>query len=173
MTMTDTTDTTKQPRFIKPENKLKLKVGHGGISPELLKQCQEYIDTNPVDFTPYAQDLMEQAAERLAEIKSDPALSKDKKALQRLVAPIMSLKANGGMFNYPLISMIADIGLQFLDRLNELNEDGQEIVEAHNNSISLILKTGLKGYAGKEGQQICDELQDACNRYYKKYKLAH
>lgn len=164
-------DNNSEPRFIKPENRLKSKVGHGGISPDLLKKCQDYIDSNPVDFGPYAQELLDQVQERFAAIQTDPAKRKDKEAVQKLAEPIMGLKANGGMFKYPLISMIADIGLQFLDRVKELNDDGMEIIKAHNTSIAVIINSKLKGYAGKEGRAICEELRDACDRYYNKYKL--
>ena len=159
------------PKFIDPPNSLKIKVGHGGISPDLIKKSQDYIESNPIDFAPYAQEFLDQIADHLKRITNDNKLQKDRQFIGKISEPIMGLKANGGMFNYPLISMIADVALQFVDIAGEINEDGIEILKAHNSSISLILASKLKGYAGPEGEKITDELQEACNRYFKKYNL--
>lgn len=159
----------KEPRFLEPTNTLKIKVGHGGISPDLLKKSQEYIEKNPLDFGPYAQTFLKEIEDVLARVKQNPALKSDPAVIETIAKPIMGLKANGGMFKYPLISMIADVGLQFIDKAKELNHDGMEIISAHNRSIALIISTRLRGYAGPEGHKITEELADACNRYFQKY----
>jgi hypothetical protein len=159
----------KEPRFIEPTNTLKIKVGHGGISPDLLKKSQEYIEKNPLDFGPFAQTFLKEIDDHLARVKKEPQLKNDPKLIENIAKPIMGLKANGGMFKYPLISMIADVGLQFIDKAKELNQDGIEIISAHNRSIALIISSRLRGYAGQEGQKITEELAEACNRYFQKY----
>lgn len=165
-------EVTEDPKFIEPPNTLKVKVGHGGIPPELLKQSQEFIENNPMRFEPYAQEYLEEIEGQIEKLKTHPSLKSDDDFLNEFAQPIMGLKANGGMFKYPLISMIADVALQFLDRVEEMNDDGLEIIRAHNKSITLILKAELTGYAGPEGQKITEELQEACNRYFKKHKAA-
>ncbi|MEM6781881.1 MAG: hypothetical protein AAF569_08465 [Pseudomonadota bacterium] len=161
-----------EPRFIEPQNTLKIKVGHGGIPPAVLKKSQDFIESNATDFVPYADEYLDEIEASMRKIKDHPSLKKDPIFLDQFAQPIMGLKSNGGMFKYPLISMIADVTLQFLDRAGELNEDGMDIIRAHNGSIRLILKAELKGYAGPEGQKITMELSEACNRYFKKHKVA-
>lgn len=161
---------TSEPKFIEPPNTLKVKVGHGGIPPELLKKSQEYIENNPMEFGPFAEEYLEEIENNIQKLDSHPSLKTDKIFLDQFAQPIMGLKANGGMFKYPLISMIADVALQFLDKIAELNSDGLDIIRAHNKSISMIIQANLKGYAGPEGQKITEELSEACNRYFKKYQ---
>lgn len=163
--------TPQEPRFIEPPNTLKVKVGHGGIPPELLKKSQDYIESSIADFSPYAQKFLDEINGYIKQLKENKDLRTDRQFINKMAQPIMNLKANGGMFKYPLVSMIADVGLQFIDRAGELNEDGIEILRAHNGSISLILANRLKGYAGPEGNKITEELREACNRYFKKYNL--
>ena len=165
-------DTPQEPKFIEPPNALKIKVGHGGIPPELLKKSQEFIESNPMRFEPYAEEYLNEIENNITKLGTHPSLKSDPRFLDEFAQPIMGLKANGGMFKYPLVSMIADVALQFLDRIDEVNPDGLEIIRAHNKSISLIINAELTGYAGPEGQKITEELQEACNRYFKKHKAA-
>lgn len=165
-------EVTEDPKFIEPPNTLKVKVGHGGIPPELLKKSQEFIESNPLKFEPYAQEYLDEIQNNVEKLKTHPSLKSNDDFLDEFAQPIMGLKANGGMFKYPLISMIADVALQFLDQVDEMNDDGLDIIKAHNKSISLIIKAELTGYAGPEGQKITDELQEACKRYFKKHKVA-
>lgn len=162
-------DSSSDARFIEPPNTLKGKVGHGGIPPDLLQKSQECIETITMDFVPYAQKYIEEIEHNLKKLETHPSLKKDKIFLDKFAQPIMGLKANGGMFKYPLVSMIADVALQFLDKAAQLNQDGLDIIKAHNKSITLILNAQLKGYAGPEGQKITEELQNACDRYFKKH----
>lgn len=161
--------TPNEPKFIDPKNTLKIKVGHGGIPPANLKKSQQIIGQNNIDFVPIATGYLEQIEHNLNKLNDHPSLKKDKLFLDKFAQPVMGLKANGGMFQYTLVSMIADVGLIFLDKAGELNEDGREIIKAHNTSIKMILQARLKGSVGREGRQIVDELQDACTRYYKKH----
>ena len=160
----------KDPKFINVPNMLKAKVGQGGISPSILKKSQDFIENNPVDFTPYAQEYIKLLNESIKKLKENPDMGKNEEFIRQCSVPMMSLKANGGMFKYPLISMVADVGLNFMSRIDEINEDGAEILKAHCGAVSLIIANNLKGYAGPEGKAITEELRDACIRYFNKYK---
>ncbi len=155
-------------RFITPPNTLKTKVGHGGIDKALIKKSQKLIENVEINFLPYAQDFIKKFSIAIKEAIKD---SSDFEATREsLVAPIMQLKANGGMFRYILVSDIADIALQFLDNLSEINKDGIDVLKAHENTITVIINSNLKGDGGKEGYALVKELHSACNRYFKKYK---
>lgn len=161
-----------KPRFITPPNTLKIKVGHGGIPPERLKLGQREIESTQVDFGPYAEDLIKAVENKIKDLKKNPDLKTDKSFILQFADPIMGLKANGGMFKYPLISMVSDVCLRFIDQAGELNNDGLNIIYAHNKSVQLLLKAELKGYAGPEGNKIVQELEAACDRYFKKHKVS-
>ena len=83
----------------------------------------------------------------------------------------MQLKANGGMFQYYMISDVANSCLNFVENLEgEFNPDASEIIQAHIDAITTILKHQMHGNGGKEGKELIKELEKACKRYHSKYK---
>ncbi|MCK6418671.1 MAG: hypothetical protein L6Q57_07030 [Alphaproteobacteria bacterium] len=159
---------TKKPRFIKPPNVLKQKVGTGGIDEKTLDKSQHYMDTVDLDFTPYAHQFLETMKVQIDRATQNADNFDAMREL--LAAPVMQLKANGGMFAYPLVSNVADIALQFLDNIVDINEDAVDVLRAHYNTIQIIMNNKLKGTGGKEGDALVSELQKACKRYFSKHK---
>jgi hypothetical protein len=158
--------TARKPKFINPPNKLKAKVGGGGISPERLKQAQEYINNNAVDFIPHATSFLDLVTELAKEARN----SRSDFDRNKLAQPIMQLKANGGMFRYQLISNVADICLQFVEAIQEINDDAYDVILAHVNTISIIINNQMTGNGGKEGKALIKELENACKRYLTKHQ---
>ena len=85
-------------RFIKPPNKLKQKVGTGGIDEKLLDKAQHYIEKADLDFVPYAQKFLKELSDYAREARKSN--DNHKEAKNKLIGPVMQLKANGGMFKY-------------------------------------------------------------------------
>jgi len=166
--MTTGTDKAKNPRFIKPPNVLKQKVGHGGIDPNLLEKSQHFIENIDIDFAPYAKNHLDQLVNAISAIKAGKFSVEE--AREKLTAPIMQLKANGGMFRYQLISDVADIALQFIERVGEINEDCIDVLMAHEKTINIIVQNKLTGDGGREGYALVKELDQACKRYFSRHK---
>lgn len=160
---------TAKPRFINPPNRLKAKVGDGGIPSGLLNQGQEFIETNPINFEPYAHEFLRRIEEAMNAVRKADTMTPQ--LHDQLNQPVMELKANGGMFQYYLVSMIADVVLQFLENVENIDEDALDIVKAHNKTLVTILNSRLKGDGGREGAALTKELLDACTRYYKKHNI--
>ncbi len=155
-----------KPRFIKPPNLLKQKVGNGGISEKLLDESQTFINTVEFDFIPYAQTNLKQISQITKAASSNDNFEEFK---DRIIPPVLELKANGGMFRYQLVSEVADIALQFLDSIHEINKDGLAVLKAHENTLQVIIKNKLEGDGGKEGYALVKELDKACKRYFSKH----
>lgn len=160
-------DKNGSPRFIVPPNKLKEKVGDGGIPAHLLLKAQKAIDSNTEDFKPYANEFLgklthyvEHANENMSAARADD-----------LAALVMQLKANGAMFKYDLISMVADVVLRFLENVTVIDRDVLDIIRMHNNILTVILKKDFVGNGGKQGALLTAELNNACARYYKKHGI--
>jgi len=158
-------NTAQKPEFIKPPNKLKAKVGAGGIAPERIKNAQNYINNNTVDFLPYANTFIDLVKELTEKAKK----SRDHYNRDELSDPIMQLKANGGMFKYPLISDVADICLKFVEVIEEMNDDAYVVIMAHVRTIEIITNKHMTGNGGAEGQALIKELQQVCTRYLSRY----
>ncbi|MCB9983307.1 MAG: hypothetical protein H6861_06505 [Rhodospirillales bacterium] len=156
-------------RFITPPNRLKMKAGGGGIPESRIQQAQQVINDFEMDFRPEARKLAEildkATNDAIQSIKNKKAFNKD-----RMIHPIMQLKANGGMFKYRLLTDVADICLQFMEAVNHYNTEAIEIIKAHENAIHVIINNDLKGDGGQEGYILVQELHKACTRYFKKYK---
>ncbi len=162
---------TAKPRFIKPPNALKEKVGSGGIPAHLIEKAQIHINDNPVDYRPEGLESLKKIQTLLEEIES-ATVDRQIELLHILVEEVMQLKASGGMFQFQLVSMIADVLLDFLETVNTVNEDVLKIIHAHNTIVTMILSKGLKGDGGKTGSSLSRELFKACVRYYDKYETA-
>lgn len=164
-----TTPQPRKPRFIDPPNVLREKVGRGGIDPLRLQRAEEYIDENNFDFTPLALEIMAKLNEVMADCKAGKITGK--KAVNKLTEPVMELKATGGMFKYTLVTEIAGIVLNFMENISELNKDVYEIIDAHQNTLSVIVTNKFRGDGGKEGKALANELYAACRRYYTKHNI--
>ena len=161
---------TKKPDFITPPNKLKAKVGEGGIPAYVLKQCQSYLESNPVDFTPYGHRFLGQLKEVKA--RTDRGNVTLDHIGTDLVNIVMQLKSNGSMFHYQLISMISDVMLRFLEKAKTLDDDFRDIFAVYINITENILNKKLRGNGGPEGYALTQELHNACMRYYTRHKIA-
>ena len=157
-------------RFIKPPNKLKQKVGTGGIDERVLEKAQTFIEKAELDFVPFAQQFLKELALYAKEARQSNDNNKSA-AKDRMIGPIMQLKANRAMFQYQLVSEVADIALQFLESIDRIDDDVFEIITAHENTIKVIISSKLKGDGGREGYALVKELDKACKRYFSKHKI--
>ena len=161
----------KPPVFTNPKNSLKDKVGDGGIPAYVIKKCQDFLESNPVDFAPYARRFLERLEIIRHEIETQPLDAG--KTLGEIVNIIMQLKSNGSMFHYQLISMVSDVMLHFLENVKKLDSDFLEILIVYNKVLDIILNKKLNGNGGREGYILTQELHSACLRYYARYDIPH
>lgn len=160
-----------RPRFITPPNKIKIKVGHGGIDDKLLEKADEAIRTCGIDFKPIAEPLLENLKHAVQTSKSSLASQNGHLANDGLSNAIMQLKATGGMFRYQLISEIAALALHFLDHVIKLNEDALAVIDIHAKTLNSIISHDMQGDGGQHGYALVKELEQACMRYFKKHPV--
>jgi len=158
----------RKAELIAPPNRLKEKVGGGGIDETVLNKAQELLENNTVDFKPIALMLVDLLHEAISDAKS--GTTQGEEAIEAMLYPAMQLKAQGGMFHYPLISEISNILVNFLETVTDTDKDVLDIVVAHKMSINAVLGSQIKGDGGKVGRELRDALLDACARYYKSRK---
>ncbi len=156
----------KAPVFTPASKALKKKVGDGGIPAHILKKAQDYLDSNPVDFTPYAAHYLEQLVDaRNAITKGDM----DAEAgLKKIVDTVMQMKSNGSMFHYQLVSMISDVMLRFMEHVKAVDKDFIDILNVYLKVLEIVINKKITGNGGREGYALTQELHYACERYYSK-----
>lgn len=163
----------RKAEVLRPPNTLKAKVGSGGISDAILDKAQALLENNIVDFQPladmYLQSLMK--AIEMAQINHD---KQDTETLiVGMIYPAVQLKANGGMFHYPLITIMADRLIQYLEVIVEPDLDALEIVLAFHTTIRAVMMGRITGTGGRHGQELLAALNDACMRYFERYPYNH
>lgn len=153
-------------RIIKANHLLQNKVGMGTVDAEKIEKSQELIDNNRVDFKPMAQAYLTELEAAITTTKQGDI--SDAEAIQKLIEPVMQLKANGLMFDYGLVSALARIMLDFLEAIDTLDKDVIDIIEAHYTTIKAIINNSMSGDGGEFGREVTNEIREACKRYFSK-----
>lgn len=160
----------RNAEFITPPNLLKQKVGQGGLSDAVLEKAETILKNNNIDFIPMAERYLNNLAEGIEHAKYAHSSGNVDKILAHIIYPAMQLKANGGMFHYPLVTVISDRLVQFLEVINDINENAIEIIYAFHTSLRAVISSRLHGDGGKDGTELIVALNEACTRYFEKEK---
>lgn len=141
--MNDRQHFSQKPRrnaeFIKPPNMLKTKVGSGGLSDDILNKAENLLENNTVDFQPLAEMYLAGLMKGIDLAKESDPNDDQEYVISRMLYPGMQLKANGGMFHYPLVTRIADKLIQFLEVIERVDIEVVEIVMAFHTTIRAVV----------------------------------
>lgn len=156
----------RKAEFIRPPNTLKAKVGSGGLSDDILAKAQALLENNSVDFMPLAEMYLSSLMKGIDYARSHQEYADSEALISGMIYPSMQLKANGGMFHYPLVTKVADKLVQFLEVITQADEDALEIVMAFHTTIRAIVMGRVAGDGGRHGRELMDALESACLRYF-------
>lgn len=154
--------------FIVPPNTLKQKVGSGGLSDEILEKAQKLLENNTVDFQPLAEMYLGSLMKGIEAAQARTASQDNEFLITSMLYPAMQLKANGGMFKYPLVTTMSDKLIQFLEVLDTPDEEAVELVIAFHTTIRAVVLGKIVGDGGAHGRELVKALDDACTRYFEK-----
>lgn len=162
----------RRAEFIKPPNVLKSKVGSGGLGDEILAKAQALLENNAVDFQPLAEMYLNALTRGIDKCRNPGRRDDPESLIAGMLYPSMQLKANGGMFHYPLVTVIADKLIQYLEVIEEPDDDALEIVLAFHTTIRAIIISKITGNGGRHGVELINALDAACNRYFERSQRA-
>lgn len=163
----------RRAEYITPPNKIKKKVGSGGLSEEILNKAQMLLETNAVDFIPLAQAYLEQLQEGI-DIASEPFHENNTEyVISTMLYPAMQLKANGGMFHYPLVTKIADRVIQFLEVIETPDPEVVAIIQSFHKTVALVVREKIQGDGGERAKALMMNLENACQSYLNRYAAQH
>jgi hypothetical protein len=148
-----------------PPNVLKEKAGSGGLDERTLVKAQDSLANNTVDFAPIADTLLGILNEAILNAKSGTA--QGEAAIEAMMHPVMQIKAQGGMFDYALVTELGNLLLNFLETVTKIDDDVLAIVIAHKQAIGAIVAGKIKGDGSQIGKDLRNALSDACNRFYR------
>ncbi len=157
----------RKAEFIHPPHPLKAKVGTGGLDDKTIAKAQKLMESSAIDFAPLAETLLE-ALEQSIEKARKENRDDQEAIIATILYPAIQLKANGGLFNYPLVTEMAAKLVQFLEVIDEPDEKVLEIVEAFRTTLKAVIAGRVSGHGGDRGRELVQELDKTCYRYFDK-----
>ncbi|MGB1077019.1 MAG: hypothetical protein ACPG05_01825 [Bdellovibrionales bacterium] len=155
-----------RPTIHKADKSLQNRVGKGALDEEALKKAQEVIEDASEDFEPLAMAFLSKLKTAIEAAQNNNGTNDE--LIHGMTSPVMELKANAKMFQYALVSSLANIMLGFLETIKDLDKDAIDIVAAHHQTLNLIIIKKMKGDGGAHGKLLQTELRDAVHRYFAK-----
>jgi hypothetical protein len=159
----------RKAEFCMPLNTLKRKVGSGGLSEEILNKAQALLEHNTIDFRPLAEMYLDTLSKGIEQARRASSTADTEYLIAGMLYPATQLKANGGMFHYPLVTQVGDKLVQYLEVISSVDLEVLEIVQAFHTTIRAILLGQVQGDGGKYGDELMQALVDACYRYFEKH----
>ncbi|MCD8494149.1 MAG: hypothetical protein LRY39_01875 [Alphaproteobacteria bacterium] len=159
----------RKAEFIKPPNLLKAKVGSGGLGDDILDKAEKLLVENTYDFQPLGEMYLESLVRGMIEARENMEDEDQEAVIMGMLYPGMQLKANGGMFHYPLVTTIADTLIQFLEVVECIDDEVMEIVEGYHTTLRAVILGRIQGDGGERGRDLHKALLDACDRYFAKH----
>lgn len=156
----------KETRIVKANHLLRAKVGMGSIDERKIRRSQKIIDSVDVDFKPMAYQYLDELHTALERARS--GAQSGRAAIQAMTEPVMQIKANAPMFDFTLIGVLANVMLNFLETLEDVDSDVIDIVAANHTTLKLLVDNDMRGEGGEYGAQLQAEIKDACRRYFAK-----
>lgn len=161
--------TRRKAEFIRPKHTLKAKVGSGGLSDDILDKAQALLENHSKDFLPLAEIYLSSLTKGIEKAQDPQYEDQSEYVISMMLYPAMQLKANGGMFHYPLITIIADKLIQFLEVIEKADLDAVEIVMAFHTTMRAIILGKITGDGGSHGNDLVAALDEACTRYFDQF----
>lgn len=155
--------------IIKASYRLMQKVGMGPIPEHAIKECEDFIKNNHIDFLPWALQCMRDLNDVL--LRSIAINQMDEDLRNEMIAPIMQLKASGTMFQNAPLTELAGTLLHFLESIPSMDRDVLDIVKANEAVLTAFLRDPQTNVLTEPKKQLVNELKLACNRYAEKNDL--
>ncbi len=160
----------RNAKFINAPNVLKAKVGIGGLSDAILERAQKLLENHTEDFRPLGEIYLKQMKEGIDAAVALGKSTDSEDVIALILLPCVQLKANGGMFHYPLITRIAERFVQFMEVVEKLDPETLDITVAFHTTMKIVVASEIKGDGGEQGEALVNELNNACMRYFDKHK---
>ena len=158
----------EKARIIEASKELQNKVGTGSISEKVVEKAQKVITENKVDFAPIAKPHMDELRSLIAEANASKIAADDKGVIEKMMVPIMNIKANAGTFNYPVISGLTGIVLTFMEDVKVYDRKIVQVADILHKTILLALARKMSGDAGRDGKALQTAFQELCQNCIKK-----
>lgn len=156
----------QQVKVYKASDALQKKAGTGVVGADKVRQAENAIKNNDVDFYSEAKQNLDDLKKAIDDAKN--GISNSKEALLKSIsAPLSQLKSSAPLFEFNLVGVLADIMFNFIQRIDNVDARAIKIIVAHHTTLNAIICNNMKGDGGAHGAQLKKELVDVCDKYFK------
>lgn len=157
-------------RKIKADRKLQKKTGYNPalvneIDKSYIEKSQKVMEENSADFVSMAKTFLFQLNTVTNQIRLGNL--KGIRACDELVFPVMQIKANAKILKYNLAGDLAEIMLDFLEGLRDIDDQVLEIINAQHKTLTYLVNHQKTGDNGEDGENLKKELKSVCRRHMK------
>lgn len=151
---------------LNPPNKLKQKLGSGGISKEDLEKAIKAVEKYSTQFFNKASTAMIELQDACDKIPKEDLAEIDSTLWKTIYKIAHELKGEGATFGYPIVSDIAQTLVIYLEAFQKrpLNV---VILKAHIDALLVILKHGIKTHDNATAKELCATLDSIVQKSLK------
>ncbi len=143
--------------IVEVPNTIRRKVsGSGPLSKEMLSRAENVIVEHGDGYIERAQTQLDVLLMTVQEAKADPGNRSD--AFDRIFLLSHDLRGMGATFGYNLVTTIGASLCNFIEAVNEYDNDAMEVVGAHADALRAIIGNDVKGDGGPVGLELVQSL---------------
>lgn len=153
-------ENTNEPQFFKADTRLKEKIGNilknqAKLDPDALKKAESILDNSSKDFISEAEFSLS----LVVMMMNDRTKFSDEELLMILHETAFSLKSRGGTYGFQLVSVISDMLLKYLEKINEIKPRTFKVLESHVSSLRAVIGSQIRGDGGARGIELINNLK--------------
>ena len=141
---------------------IRLKVSGGGaISEAMLQKANQVIEEMTASFV----EVLRVEIDKMAALSQNAKTATDKSALVEQIFELShDLRGQASTFDFPLVTRIGSSLCRFTEAADLSDARAQEVIDAHINSMKLVVTQGMRGDGGAAGQKIASGLEIAAKK---------
>lgn len=156
----------RKVEIIHPPNLLKMKVGSGGVDPDMIAKAEAAVAELAEGYLDWALKDLADLQARLAAARSDA--DNRRKCVDALFQTAHDMKGQGATFGYPLVTQVAKHLCHYVEGQLDRNKlPDLTIVAAHVDALAAILRGKVAGEGGAIGTALVHELEELVRRKLK------
>lgn len=133
--------------------------GGGPLSDEMLEKAENVIEEHGADYVTRAQAQIESLIQTVRtareKVESRPEL------FGKIFQKSHDIRGMGSTFGYDLVTEIGASLCNFVEGLEQHDDDAMEVVGAHVDALRAVIANGVKGDGGAIGREIAEGLAQA------------
>ena len=143
-------------------NRLKQKVGEGGIDPRRLAEAETAVQELGANYLDWANEDLATLHGKLGALMSGETPQAE--ALEAVFSVAHDMRAQGGTFGYPLVTRIGRSLCRFIEALESAGKADLELVAAHVDAITAVLRNQIAGDSDPVSQKLAEGLEVAVSK---------